>query len=216
MKAKEKELEKEKELGSFLNQSLEIEKAEAETFRKEKDALEQEKAMLQGEVQALKENAAPTGEKNAKEQKLEVETLKSELERTKLKLKEAQETSIKVHEELFIEHQDIVETIKQMSQKKRKRLFEDIYEKTKKLREDIPSQEDDSLNDSKLLETSIDTNDQETSINKKIDFNTVEESSIAVEDVDFENIPFVMDEELPNTDVSASSVPTTVLHMSWE
>merc|ERR1719322_1069824 len=69
LKAKEKELEKEKELGSFLNQSLEIEKAEAETFRKEKDALEQEKAMLQGEVQALKENAAPTGEKNAKEQK---------------------------------------------------------------------------------------------------------------------------------------------------
>ena len=131
-------------------------------------------------------------------------------------MKEAQETSIKVHEELFIEHQDIVETIKQLSQKKRKRLFEDIYEKTKKLREDIPSQENDSLNDSKLLETSIDTNDQETSINKKIDFNTVEESSIAVEDVDFENIPFVMDEELPNTDVSASSVPTTVLHMSWE
>jgi len=41
LKAKEKELEKEKELGSFLNQSLEIEKAEAETFRKEKDALEQ-------------------------------------------------------------------------------------------------------------------------------------------------------------------------------
>jgi len=216
LKAKEKELEKEKELGSFLNQSLEIEKVEAETFRKEKDALEQEKAMLQGEVQALKENAASNGEKLAKEHKLEVETLKSELSLTKLKLKESQESSIKVHEELFIEHQDIVETIKQMSQRKRKRLFEDIYEKTKKLREDIPSQEDDSLNDSQLLETSIDTNDQETPTKKKIDFNTVEESSIAVEDVDFENIPFVMDEELPNTDVSASSVPTTVLHMSWE
>jgi len=230
LKAKEKELEKEKEHGSFLNQSLDIERAEAETFRKEKDALQQEKSMLQGEVQALKENATSNGEKMTK---VEIETLKSELERTKLKLKDAQESSIKVHEELFIEHQDIIQTVKALSARKRKRLFEDIYEKTKKLREDPSSQ--DRLNDSQLLETSIDSSlidpkdnfatvqmktnedNQEVSVKKKIDFTVTEDESLknlAIED--FDNIPFVMDQELPDTDVSANSVtPTTVLHMSW-
>ena len=132
LKSKDFELEKEREQLSVLNESLEIEKVEAENTRKEKENLEKENSELQGELLAFKEKE--NDEKVSKKNKLEVETLKSELERTKLKLKEAQEASIKVHEDLFIEHKVIVETVKSWSAKKRKRLFEDVHENTKKLR----------------------------------------------------------------------------------
>merc|ERR1712129_525979 len=82
------------------------------------------------------------------QQKLEIECLKSELERTKLKLKDAQDSSIRVHEELFEEHEEILESLKSLPSKKRKRLIEDIYEESKKRKEEV--------DESDLLSESID------------------------------------------------------------
>ena len=63
-------------------------------------------------------------------------TLKSELERTKDKLKQSQEANIKVHEELFVEHKEILDVVRSMPEKKRKRFFEEANEETKRLREE--------------------------------------------------------------------------------
>merc|ERR1711915_925008 len=70
------------------------------------------------------------------QQQLEITCLKSELERTKIKLKDAQESSIKAHEELFEEHEEILESLKSLPSKKRKRLIEDVYKESKKRKSD--------------------------------------------------------------------------------
>ena len=53
LKAKDLDLEKEREKGSFLNESLEIEKVDAESSRREKDALEQLLMLLRKDLGAL-------------------------------------------------------------------------------------------------------------------------------------------------------------------
>ena len=81
---------------------------------------------------------------SSKQHELELATLKSELERTKDKLKQSQEANIKVHEDLFIEHQEILDGVRSMPEKKRKRFFEETNEDTKRLREGV---EDNLLDD---------------------------------------------------------------------
>ena len=205
LKAKDLELEKEREKGSFLNESLEIEKVDAESFRKEKDDLEQQKAELQGQILALKEGGNPQIDKTSKAQKLEIETLKSELERTKIKLKEAQLASIKVHEDLFLEHEEILETVKSLSAKKRKRLFEDIKDKTKKLRteevpetpateavEDIPVTEE-----SHLLDDTIDNSFNDPKDNIAVTTIEMKQSeNVEVNELNLDKIEFIVDQEI--------------------
>ena len=154
---------------SVANQSLEIEKVDVETMMKEKQELEEQNMEMQGKISALQEKVESSSVDSIKTIKLENETLKSELERTKLKYKEAQESSLKVHEEAFVEHKYILDTMKTFSARKRKRFIEDVYTETKKLREEddcvlMAVKEDQSTNenvepshdDSKLLNETID------------------------------------------------------------
>lgn len=203
LKANDLELEKEREKGSFLNESLEIEKVDAESSRKEKDALEQQRAELQGQILALKEGGTPQVDKISKAQKLEIETLKSELERTKIKLKEAQESSIKALEGQFREHEEILEKVKSLSPKKRKRLFEDIYirqddihDKSKRLRtEEAP--ETPVSEESQLLDDTIDNsfNDPKDNIaTTTIDMKETE--NVEVSEFNLDKIEFIVDQEV--------------------
>ena len=154
---------------SVANQSLEIEKVDVETMMKEKQELEEQNMEMQGKISALQEKVESSSVDSIKTIKLENETLKSELERTKLKYKEAQESSLKLHEEAFVEHKYILDTMKTFSARKRKRFIEDVYTETKKLREQddcflMAVKEDQSTNenvepshdDSKLLNETID------------------------------------------------------------
>ena len=154
---------------SVANQSLEIEKVDVETMMKEKQELEEQNMEMQGKISALQEKVETSSVDSIKTIKLENETLKSELERTKLKYKEAQESSLKLHEEAFVEHKYILDTMKTFSARKRKRFIEDVYTETKKLREQddcflMAVKEDQSTNenvepshdDSKLLNETID------------------------------------------------------------
>jgi len=140
LKEKESALNEHRQVEDLLNESLELEKKSSEMTKKEKEELKEE-------FDALKGSFSPKVKKATLQQKLEIECLKSELERTKLKLKDAQESSIKVHQELFVEHEEILECVKSLPSKKRKHLFEDIYHESKKLKE---------VNESDLLSESID------------------------------------------------------------
>ena len=154
---------------SVANQSLEIEKVDVESMMKEKQELEEQNMEMEGKISALQEKVESSSVDSIKTIKLENETLKSELERTKLKYKEAQESSLKLHEEAFVEHKYILDTMKTFSARKRKRFIEDVYTNTKKLREEddcvlVAVKEDQSTNenvepshdDSKLLNETID------------------------------------------------------------
>merc|ERR1712227_399481 len=142
-------------------------------------------------------------DKTSKAQKLEIETLKSELERTKIKLKEAQLASIKVHEDLFLEHEEILETVKSLSAKKRKRLFEDIKDKTKKLRtEDVPEtpateavEDIPVTEESHLLDDTIDNSFNDPKDN--IAVTTIEQSeNVEVNELNLDKIEFIVDQEI--------------------
>ena len=66
--------------------------------------------------------------------RLELESLSSELERTRQKLKDSQKTSVQMYAEVFSEHEEILETLRSLPSKKRKRLLDTIHKKTKKIR----------------------------------------------------------------------------------
>ena len=147
IRSKDEELEKEKEARNLLNESLEIEKAEGNSFRTENENLRQEMSVLLGQVQALEEKECTKAKLADKEKELnlEIKILNSECERLRIevsdirkeskeKIKTAQEATIRAHEELFEEHETILETIKSFSSKKRKRFFDHVYETSKKLR----------------------------------------------------------------------------------
>jgi len=82
-----------------------------------------------------------------KVQENQITVLSSELERTKTKLKETQEASIKVHQNLFEEHEEILECVQSLSTKKRKRMFQGIYQ-SKKTRNNEAT---DGLDDTDIL-----------------------------------------------------------------
>ena len=147
IRSKDEELEMEKVARNLLNESLEIEKAEGNSFRAENENLRQEMSVLLGQIQALEEKECTKAQQADKEKELnlEIKTLNSECERLRIevndirkeskeKIKTAQEATIRAHEELFEEHETILETIKSFSSKKRKRFFDDVYETSKKLR----------------------------------------------------------------------------------
>jgi len=141
LKEKEDALSKHRQVEELLNESLELEKKSSELTKREKEDLEEE-------VDALKGSFSPKLKKATLQQKLEIECLKSELERTKLELKDAQESSIRVHEKLFEEHEEMYETLKSMPNQKRKRVLEDIYYESKKRKQEF--------DESDLLSESID------------------------------------------------------------
>ena len=139
---------KDEEFG-VMNASLDMEKRENEEVQKENDQLLLEKTELQGKVEAFESSLDNRVQSGSKQQELEIATLRSELVRTKEKLKETQEANIKVHEDLFIEHKEILDGVRSLSSKKRKSLFEDIQEKTKRLRDsDDCDLLDDTINGS--------------------------------------------------------------------
>ena len=139
---------------SILNVSLEMEKEEIEETQRERDELREENTKLQGKMEAIESSLAAKLLNASKQYELEIATLKSELERAKVKLKQSQLATIKVQEDLFIEHREILDGVRSLSTKKRKRLFEDIQEKTKRLRENedcnlLDDTLDESINDPK-------------------------------------------------------------------
>ena len=117
-----------------LNVSLDLEKQEIEESQRERDQLKQENCELLGKIEATEARLATKLALSSKQHELEVATLRSELERTKEKLKQSQEANIKVHENLYIEHQEILHGVRSMSDKKRKRFLEEANEETKRLR----------------------------------------------------------------------------------
>ena len=128
-----------------LNVSLDLEKQEIEESQRERDQLKQENCELLGKIEATEARLATKLALSSKQRELEVATLRSELERTKEKLKQSQEANIKVHENLYIEHQEILDGVRSMSDKKRKRFLEEANEETKRLREE--SEETNLLDD---------------------------------------------------------------------
>ena len=129
-----------------LNVSLSLEKEEIEESQREKDQLKQENCELMGKIEATEARLAAKLALSSKQRELEVATLRSELERTKDKLKQSQEANIKVHEDLFIEHKEILEGVRSMSEKKRKRFLEETIKEAKRLREsEEPNLLDDTL-----------------------------------------------------------------------
>jgi len=141
LKEKEDVLNKHKQVEELLSESLELEKKSSELTMKEKEELREE-------VVALKGSFSPKLKKATLQQKLEIECLKSELERTKVELKDAQDSSIRVHEELFEEHEEMYEHLKSLPNKKRRRVLEDIYHESKKRKLEV--------DESDLLSESID------------------------------------------------------------
>ena len=119
-----------------LNVSLDMEKQEIEESQREKDQLKQENSELLGKIEAMEASQANKLALSSKQRELEVATLKSELERTKDKLKQSQEANIRVHEDLFIEHKEILDVVRSMPARKRKRFFEEASEESKRRREE--------------------------------------------------------------------------------
>ena len=183
IKSKDEELEKEKEARSILNESLGIEKAEGESFRTENENLRLELSVLLGQIEALKEKDATKSQQvdREKELNLEMKILNSECERLRVeikdirqeskgKIKTAQEATIRAHEELFVEHETILETIKSFSSKKRKRFFENVYETSKKLRsEESPVKPSSEEMTSKRGESMLLDDTLEASLNDSIE-----------------------------------------------
>ena len=89
-----------------------------------------------GKIEAMEASQANKLALSSKQRELEVATLKSELERTKDKLKQSQEANIRVHEDLFIEHKEILDVVRSMPARKRKRFFEEASEESKRRREE--------------------------------------------------------------------------------
>ena len=249
IKSRNEELDKEKEAGTVLNESLEIEKTEVEAFRAENVNLRQEMAVLLGRVQAFEEKEKRKGDQVGKEKKLNVEikTLNSENERlrcevldvkrdSKEKVKAAQEATIRAHEGLFAEHETILETIKSFSSRKRKRFFENVYETSKKLRNEespVKSNYDQSVieeGDSMLLDDTIEPSLSDpkefissvikspfkNSVTKKT--KVVSPESLVVrcpvkdavledtELLDLEKIEFIVDQQVGMADIDTNSI----------
>ena len=186
IKSKDEELEKEKEARIILNESLGIEKAEGESFRVENDNLRMEMSALLGQIQALKEKESSNSQQFDREKELNVEIkiLNSECERLRVeiqdikeeskgKIKSAQEATIRAHEELFVEHETILDTIKSFSSKKRKRFFENVYETSKKLRsEESPVKASPEEPTSKRGESMLLDDTLESSLNNSIELSS--------------------------------------------
>ena len=136
----EKVAKMEKELAvrdEKLNQSNQVESLLQKSIEQEQK--------LQSEIDLF-----VTREDMFKVQENQITALSSELERTKIKLKEAQEASIQVHQNLFEEHEEILERVQSLSTKKRKRLFQDVYQSKKKRNNEATDGPDDTdilLND---------------------------------------------------------------------
>jgi len=219
LKEKEKEVNEFRQVENLLNESLELEKKNVEMTKNEKEELEVE-------LESLKDSLEHKVKRATKQQNLELELLKSELERTKLKLKEAQETSIKVYEDLFVEHEEMLETVKSLSSRKRKQFFEDIYHQTKKLKE--LDDETDLLSES-IIVAGVTEDPKEdltvpTTISKSdtgllpepyfIEKPEVSDEKFYVEKLD--NKEVFSTESLLTSTPSASKTTTSVLFASWQ
>jgi len=204
LKEKEEALNEHRQVEDLLNESLELEKKSSEMTKKEKEDLEEE-------VVALKGSFSPKVKKATLQQKLEIECLKSELERTKLKLKDAQDSSIRVHEELFEEHEEMLESLKSLPSKKRKRLIEDIYQESKKRKEEV--------DESDLLSESIDDGifedpKEDIAVDTTLTVTERNDAAFVLEPVDQEEDAVI--QETVHTEIEVPAIAETMLASTEE
>jgi hypothetical protein len=120
MREQDNKMEEMLESEDELNKSVEVEK-------NDKEILEDELVQLRGSVETKVKKATL-------QQRLELETAKSELERTRVELDEARDTSVLAYQDVFEEHEEILDSLRELSDRKRKRILKKLYKRSKKRR----------------------------------------------------------------------------------
>ena len=118
MRQKEERLEELQEETDDLNKSIEVEKSE--------------RCNLESEIVELRRSVEGRVKRATVMHNLDMETLRSELERTRLQVKEAQEVGVAAYNDVFEEHDELLTKLRTIPSKKRKRLLNQMF-KTKRV-----------------------------------------------------------------------------------
>merc|ERR1712179_830953 len=137
-----------------------------------------------------------------------------------LELKDAQDSSIRVHEELFEEHEEMYEHLKSLPNKKRKRVLQDIYHESKKRKNEVDESDllsesiDDAIIDPKddlavaVSQTHINENDETSEVTSDTKGEAVDQDTVVTEtniDINIDSTQkMVAEEETTHTENLAS------------
>ena len=190
--------EQEEKLNSVddLNMSIESEKRAKESAERQREVLEKELVDLRESIEQRQKKAKVV-------MNLEMGSMKSKLERTKLRLKESQETRLKMATEEFEEHEEMLEALRAMSGRKRKRVVKKLYEQSgKKMRlEEL----EETVVDTKDEINSTDVEKNDTKANYVDKLPTDEELALQKEEDEIRKLEFelAMENNLPNLEDSS-------------
>ena len=113
IREKEERVEELLEETGDLNKSIEVEK--------------NERCNLESELVELRKSVEGRVKRATVMHNLDLETLRSELERTRLKVKEAQEVGLAAYTDVFEEHDELLTALRTIPSRKRKRLVNQMF-----------------------------------------------------------------------------------------